>query len=59
MLDGHLHAYRDAVILNAAAGLCVYGMADDLATGAALADEALKSGRARATLESLVKITGA
>lgn len=53
LLDGHAGPFRDMVILNAAAGLHVLGLAADLKAGAALAAEAIDSGKARDALESL------
>ena len=54
MLDGRPGPFRDAVILNAAAGLLVYGKARDLKQGAELAANAIDSGAARETLGRLV-----
>jgi anthranilate phosphoribosyltransferase len=47
------------VVLNAAAALMVAGKAETLRDGAALAHESLKSGKARAALEALIKTTKA
>jgi len=44
---------RDVVILNAAGGFVVSGLAGDIAEGIALAGEQLQSGRALAKLEAL------
>ena len=57
MLDGEPSAYRDAVLLNAACALVVAQAADTLRTGAEMAAEAIDSGRARAAVETLAKIT--
>ena len=57
LLDGAPGAYRDAVLLNAAAGLVVAGAASDLKEGAAMAAEAIDAGRARAKAEALARIT--
>ncbi len=57
VLGGKKNAYRDIAALNAAAALIVAGKAADLKTGRRLAEEALDSGRARATLEKLIKIS--
>ena len=57
VLAGEKNAYRDIAALNAAAALVVAGKAEDLKTGFRLAEEALDSGRARATLENLIKIS--
>ena len=54
VLSGQIHGpKRDTVILNAAAGFVVCGLAPDLAAGIAHADEQLKSGRALAKLKAL------
>ena len=55
LLNGQNGAYRDIVVLNAAAALVVAGKAGDLRSGAVLAAEALDSGAAKATLAKLVK----
>lgn len=47
LVQGARGAYRDAVLLNAAAALIVAGEAGDLAGGAALAAQAVDSGAAR------------
>lgn len=53
MLEGARGAYRDVVLLNAAAALRVAGRAPDLATGAALAAAAVDDGRAAGLLAAL------
>ncbi len=57
LLEGRPGAYRDIVVLGSAAALVVAGKADDLKAGAALAAEAIDSGRALKVLERLVAIT--
>jgi len=57
LLDGVPGAYRDAVLLNAAAALVIALPAKDLKTGADLARESLDSGAARAKVETLAKVT--
>ncbi len=57
LLDGAPGAYRDIVLLNAAAALLVAGKAPDLRAGAAMAAEALDSGAAKATLDKLVSLS--
>ncbi|MGZ3716240.1 MAG: anthranilate phosphoribosyltransferase, partial [Ktedonobacterales bacterium] len=52
-------AIADMVALNAGAGLYVTGRSDDLADGVRQAREALRDGRATATLDALVVTTGA
>jgi anthranilate phosphoribosyltransferase len=54
-----LVAFRHAVMLNAAAALLVAGRTATLAEGVPLAAAALDDGRARATLEHLVKASTA
>lgn len=54
LLDGRPGPFRDAVVLNAAAGLFVSGKAADLKDGAHRAAEAIDSGTARETLSRLV-----
>ena len=56
-LDGAPGAYRDAVLLNAAAALVVASRADDLKQGVDQARESLDSGAARKCIEMLAKIT--
>ncbi|MBI0474681.1 anthranilate phosphoribosyltransferase [Sphingomonas sp. MA1305] len=51
LLDGEAGAYRDAVLLNAAAALIVAGHSDDLATGARAAAQLLDDGGASALLD--------
>ncbi len=53
LLEGAPGAYRDAVLLNAAAALVVAGRAESLAGGVALAEESLDEGRAQAAMETL------
>ncbi|MFZ5706199.1 MAG: anthranilate phosphoribosyltransferase [Pseudomonadota bacterium] len=50
LLEGEQGAYRDAVLLNAAAGLIVAGRAEGWTDGVALAAEAIDSGAARRLL---------
>jgi len=57
VLAGEKNAYRDIVLLNAAAALIVAGKADDLRAGAALAAQAIASGHATKALDGLVAIT--
>lgn len=58
LLDGETGAYRDAVLLNAAASLLIAGKAADLREGAALAAEAIDRGDAKARLTRLAEVTG-
>jgi len=57
LLDGAPGAYRDIVLLNAAAALIVGGKADDLKSGVNLARQAIDSGGARTVLQRLIAIT--
>ncbi|MCR9126147.1 MAG: anthranilate phosphoribosyltransferase [Rhodobacteraceae bacterium] len=57
LLDGTPSAYRDAVLLNAAAALVVAGATDDLRGGVAMAAESIDSGAARARIAALARIT--
>ncbi len=57
LLDGAPSAYRDAVLLNAAAGLVVADATPDLRTGVAQAAESIDSGKARDKVEALARIT--
>ena len=57
VLEGRPGAYRDIVLLNSAAALIVADKAQNLREGAAMAAEAIDSGRARARLDQLVEIT--
>jgi anthranilate phosphoribosyltransferase len=59
LLAGEPSAYRDAVLLNAAAALVVAGRAATLADGVALARESIDSGEARARAERLATVTSA
>jgi len=57
LLDGAKGAYRDIVLLNAAAALVVGDRAADLAGGAALAAAVIDDGRASRALAELVEAT--
>lgn len=57
LLEGAPGAYRDAVVLNAAAALVVAGHAADLHEGVARARESIDSGAASAKLAMLAKLT--
>ena len=57
LLAGEASAYRDAVLLNAAAALHVAGKADTLTTGVALARESIDSGAATQKVAALAKFT--
>ena len=57
MLQGRICAYRNIVVLNAAAALIVAGKADGLKQGAELARQSIDSGAAAARLDALVRAT--
>ncbi len=57
LLAGESGAYRDIVLLNAAAALVVADRALDLGEGVLLAAAGIDDGRARVTLEHLIAIT--
>ncbi|SFH97912.1 anthranilate phosphoribosyltransferase [Albimonas pacifica] len=59
LLGGAPGAYRDAVLLNAAAGLLVAGRVSALTAGVALAAESIDSGAARGKAQALARITAA
>jgi anthranilate phosphoribosyltransferase len=59
LLSGEPGAYRDIVLLNAAAALVVAGRATDLRAGAALAARAIDTGAASAVLGRLKDATAA
>ena len=54
VLTGEKGARRDIVLLNAGAAIMAAGKADDLSAGIAAAAECIDSGRANASLESLI-----
>ncbi len=59
LIDGAPGAYRDIVLLNAAAALLVAERVETLREGVALAGAAIDDGRARAALDALVSATNA
>jgi len=59
LLAGAESAYRDAVLINAAAALVIAERAADLTAGVALARESIDSGAARSKAESLARVTQA
>ncbi len=59
LLDGAAGAYRDAVLLNAAAALVIAGRATSLPEGVDEARESLDSGAARRAVARLAAITSA
>ena len=59
LLAGEPGAYRDAVLLNAAAALIVAGRVTDLRDGVDVASDSLDSGAAKRAVETLAQITSA
>ncbi len=57
LLAGTQNAYRDAVLLNAAAALVVAGKADNLPQGTEMARESIDSGKAKTAVETLARVT--
>lgn len=57
LLEGASGAYRDAVLLNAAAALVIADKATDLPEGVAMARSSIDSGAARAKVEMLARLT--
>ncbi|RVT84378.1 anthranilate phosphoribosyltransferase [Rhodobacteraceae bacterium CCMM004] len=57
LLDGAASAYRDAVLLNAAAALVIAGRATGLTEGADIARESIDSGAAKAKIAALARVT--
>ncbi|HUC35673.1 MAG TPA: anthranilate phosphoribosyltransferase [Acidimicrobiales bacterium] len=57
VLGGEVGPHRDVVVLNAAAGLVVAGLAKELADGVGMAGAVLDDGRAQGVLEGLVRVS--
>jgi anthranilate phosphoribosyltransferase len=57
LMEGAQGAYRDAVLMNAAAALVIADRASDLKQGVEIARESLDSGAARGKVEALARIT--
>jgi anthranilate phosphoribosyltransferase len=57
VLAGEHGPKRDVVLLNAAFALVAAGAAEDIPAGLAAAAEAIDSGRARAKMEGLARLT--
>jgi anthranilate phosphoribosyltransferase len=57
LLDGHQSAYRDAVLLNAAAALIVADKVKALPEGVEMARDSIDSGAAKTCLKKLAQIT--
>lgn len=57
VLNGEEGAYRDAVLINAAAALITSGKADNINSGMELAAQSIEDGHAKKALETLVAVT--
>ena len=57
LLDGQTGAYRDAVLLNAAAALIIAGKCETLKQGVEIAAESIDSGAAKAKVDGLARVT--
>lgn len=57
ILNGERGAKRDMVLLNAGAALMAAGMAENIGGGINLAADCIDSGKAPATLESLIEFS--
>lgn len=57
LLDGQKDAYRDIVLLNAAAAFIVADRAETLKQGVALGADLIDSGKAKATLDTLIAVS--
>ncbi|MCL4146971.1 UNVERIFIED_CONTAM: hypothetical protein GTU68_030263 [Idotea baltica] len=57
LLDGQEGPFRDVVLLNAAAGLLVFGAVETLADGVVAAENALDGGEAKMTLMRLAALS--
>ncbi|MGD0320402.1 MAG: anthranilate phosphoribosyltransferase [Acidimicrobiales bacterium] len=57
VLGGQSGPHRDVVVLNAAAGLVVAGLAGGLAEGVEMAGRVIDDGHARAVLDGLVRVS--
>lgn len=59
LLDGERGVKRNAVLLNAGAALYIGGKAESMKEGIALAGELIDSGKARKTLDDVIRISNA
>ncbi len=57
LMAGEASAYRDAVLLNAAAALLIAGRCETLKAGVEIAAESIDSGKAREKVEGLARVT--
>ncbi len=59
VLAGEKGAYRDAVLMNAAAALIVAGRVSDLRDGVEIAADAIDIGKAKAAVDAVARVTSA
>jgi len=59
LLEGKRGAFRDIVLLNAAAAFIVAGRAAGLKEGVALAEASIEEGRAKGALDALIEASNA
>ena len=59
LLDGAEGAYRDAVLMNAAAALIVAGRVTELRDGVEVARESIDSGKAKRAVDAVARVTSA
>lgn len=57
LLNGEPSAYRDMVLMNAAAALTIAGKTDDIRGGMEIAEKSIDEGTAKATLDKLIEIS--
>ena len=57
LLNGQTGAFRDITVLNAGAGLHVFGLAETLQIGVEMAQMAIDSGKAKSTLATLARLS--
>jgi len=57
LLDGEEGPFRDIVIINAAAAIYISGKAINIEEGIELANQSLNSGKAKASLKELIKVS--
>ena len=55
LLDGEKGAFRNIVILNAAAAIYIFGIAENIKHGMELANKSIDEGNAKSSLEKLIK----
>jgi len=57
VLEGQHGAYRDIVLLNAAAAFIIAGKAETLKQGVEIAKQSIDQGKAKEKLEQLIKVS--